>query len=67
LAEFAHAQGKSDENKLKAAKYYKMSADQGCLIGIHWIGVFYMEGYGVALNNDLAEENLIKAAKLGNA
>ena len=27
LAEFAHAQGKTEENKQKAAKYYKMSAD----------------------------------------
>ena len=25
LAEFAHAQGKTEDNKVKAAKYYKMS------------------------------------------
>ena len=67
LAEFAHAQGKSDENKAKAARYYKMSAEYGCLIGIHWIGVFYMEGYGVTRNIATAEEYLTRAAKMGNA
>ena len=44
-----------------------MSAEQGCLVGIHWIGVFYMEGYGVNQNFDKAEESLLRAAKLGNA
>ena len=30
------------------------------------MGVFYMEGFGVAQNLDKAEELLIQAAKMGN-
>ena len=59
IAEFAHAQSRDESNKEKAARYYKMSAEQGCLIGKHWMGVFYMEGFGVAQNLDKAEELLI--------
>jgi len=44
-----------------------MAAEQGCLIGLHWMGVYYMEGHGVAMNLDKSEEMLIKAHKLGNA
>jgi len=33
---------------------------------MHWMGVFYMEGYGVSKNLDKAEAMLIKAAKMGN-
>ena len=43
-----------------------MAADQGCLVGTHWMGVFYMEGFGVTENLDKAEGMLIKAAKMGN-
>jgi len=43
-----------------------MSAAQGCLVGTHWVGVFYMEGFGVSRNLDKAEENLLKAARMGN-
>ena len=42
------------------------SAEKGCLIGTHWMGVFYMEGFGVAKNLGKAEEMLLKAAKMGN-
>ena len=66
IAEFAHAQSKDEANKGKAAKYYNMSAEMGCLVGTHWMGVFYMEGFGVARNLDTAEQMLIKAAKMGN-
>ena len=38
----------------------------GCLVGMHWMGVFYMEGFGVARNLDNAEQMLTKAAKMGN-
>ena len=48
LAEFAHAQQKEESNKEKAARYYNLSAEQGCLVGLHWMGVFYMEGFGVS-------------------
>jgi TPR repeat protein len=41
LAEFAHAQNKKEGYKEEAAKYYNKSAELGCLIGIHWMGVFY--------------------------
>ena len=66
IAEFAHAQSKEDSNKEKAARFYNMSAEQGCLVGQHWMGVFYMEGFGVARNLDKAEALLLRAAKTGN-
>ena len=66
IAEFAHAQSRDEANKEKAARYYNMSAEQGCLVGAHWMGVFYMEGHGVARNLDKAELMLQKAAKMGN-
>jgi TPR repeat protein len=28
--------------------YYKTAADQGDVVGLHWMGVYYMEGFGVA-------------------
>ena len=55
IAEFAHAQSRDEANKEKAARYYNMSAEQGCLVGAHWMGVFYMEGFGVARNLDKSE------------
>lgn len=55
IAEFAHAQSAEEGNKEKAARFYKQSSEQNCLVGTHWMGVFYMEGYGVTQNLDLAE------------
>lgn len=49
-----------------AAKYYLMSAEQGDIVGLHWIGVFYHEGFGVAKNIPKAVEYLQKAADAGN-
>lgn len=66
IAEFAHAQSKDEGNKEKAARFYKLSSEQNCLVGTHWMGVFYMEGFGVTENLDTAEQYLIKAAKMGN-
>jgi TPR repeat protein len=43
-----------------------MSAEQGCLIGIHWMGVFYHLAFGVPKNLPKAVEYLTKAAKRGN-
>jgi TPR repeat protein len=43
-----------------------MSADQGCQIGIHWVGVFYHLGFGVSKNLEKAIEYLSKSAKEGN-
>ena len=65
-AEFAHAQSKDEENKGKAARLYKLSEEQGCIIGAHWMGVFYMEGFGVARDVEKAEQMLLKGAKSGN-
>jgi TPR repeat protein len=67
LAEFSHAQQQKEENKIKAARFYAKSADLGCLIGTHWMGVYYMEGFGVDKNLNKAEEFLLKAQKMGNA
>ena len=66
IAEFAHAQSGEPQNKEKAARFYNMSAEQGCIVGQHWMGVFYMEGFGVARNIDKAEALLTSAAKSGN-
>jgi TPR repeat protein len=43
-----------------------MSAEQGDQVAIHWMGVFYHLGFGVAKNVDKAIENLLIAAKGGN-
>lgn len=43
-----------------------MSADQGCQIGIHWMGVFYHLAFGVPKNLAKAVEYLTKSAKKGN-
>ena len=43
-----------------------MSAEQGCQLGIHWMGVFYNLGWGVSKNIDKAIEYLTKSSKEGN-
>lgn len=43
-----------------------MSAEQDCLVAMHWMGVFYHEGFGVAKNMDKAMNYLKKAAEGGN-
>lgn len=43
-----------------------MSAEQGCQLGQHWMGVFYHLAFGVSKNLDKAVELLTKAAKAGN-
>ena len=50
----------------KAAKYYMMSAEQQDIIGIHWMGVFYHEGFGVAKNIEKAIQYLSRSAATGN-
>lgn len=46
--------------------YYKIASESDCVVGIHWMGVYYMEGYGVAQNLDKSEELLLTSAKAGN-
>ena len=48
LAELAHAQSHIEGNKEKAAQYYNIAAEQNCTVAVHWMGVYYMEGFGVA-------------------
>ena len=48
LAEFCAAQPDIEGNKAKACKYYMIAAEQGDVVGTHWIGIYYMEGYGVS-------------------
>jgi TPR repeat protein len=43
-----------------------MSAEQGDIVAMHWIGVFYHEGYGVAKNIDKAIKFLTLAGEAGN-
>jgi len=79
LAELNHASAGSDLVKNNpevqeagqlardnAAKYYMISAEQGDVIGNHWMGVFYHEGYGVSKNIKKAVEHLSVAAAAGN-
>lgn len=54
------------EKMTLAAKYYQMSAEQGDIIGLHWMGVFYHEGFGVAKNLEKAILFLTKASNAGN-
>lgn len=49
-----------------AAKYYMLSAEQGDIVGMHWIGVFYHDGFGVSKDTGKAKGFLEKAAALGN-
>ena len=66
LAEFCHAKAQEEGNKEKAAAYYKTAAENGCVVGIHWLGVYYMEGFGVAQDLDKSEKLLLQASKEGN-
>lgn len=66
LAEFYYAQDKLPGSKEDAAKYYNMSAEQGDQLGIHWMGVFYHLGCGVARNVEKSIEFLRRSSKEGN-
>lgn len=67
LGEFNQVQDKKEGSKEEAAKYYTKSAEEGCQIGLHWMGVFYHLGFGVSKNVAKAVELLTRAAKTGNA
>ena len=41
LGEYYQVQYTNEKAKSDSFKYYKMSADEGCLVGMHWIGEFY--------------------------
>lgn len=56
----------ASEKKVVAANYYMTSAEQGDILGCHWLGVFYHEGFGVGVNMDKALKNLKIAADGGN-
>ncbi len=43
-----------------------MSAELGCNIGVHWLGVFYHLAFGVGKNVKKSIELLEKSAKGGN-
>jgi len=43
-----------------------LSAEQGDIVGMHWIGVFYHDGFGVSKDTGKAKGFLEKAAALGN-
>lgn len=60
-----HKAAAADKAKL-AAKYYMTSSEQGDVIGTHWMGVFYHEGFGLSKNLEKAIEYLTKAAAAGN-
>jgi TPR repeat protein len=49
-----------------AAKYFNISAEQGCQLGTHWMGVFYHLAFGVPKNIERAIELLTKSAIAGN-
>jgi TPR repeat protein len=52
---------------MDAAKFYMASADQGDVIALHFIGMFYHQGFGVSKNPTKAVEYLSKAANEGHA
>lgn len=49
-----------------AAKYYLHSAEKGDIIGCHWMGVFYDEGFGVNKNLEKSIDFLKTSAEAGN-
>jgi TPR repeat protein len=56
----------AEKAKVLAAKYYATSAESGDIVGKHWLGVFYHEGFGVNKNVTKAIELLEEAANEGN-
>jgi TPR repeat protein len=50
-----------------AAKFYLSSAEQGDIIALHFIGMFYHQGFGVSKNPAKGLEYLQKAANQGHA
>lgn len=50
-----------------AAKFYLASAEQGDVVALHFIGLFYHEGFGVNKNPQKALEYLQQAANQGHA
>jgi len=56
----------AEEKAAQAAKYYQMSSEQGDVVGTHWMGVFYFEGFGVSKNIAKAIDYLVKASNAGN-
>lgn len=75
LAELYHASAGGQPNKdspewknsaTLAAKYYMLSAEQDDIVGLHWMGVFLYEGFGVSKDAPRAIEFLTKAANAGN-
>ena len=63
LAEFYYAQDKLHNHKDLASKYYNIAREEGCLLGSHWMGVFYHKGFGVAKNVKKSIDCLIMSAK----
>jgi TPR repeat protein len=66
LGEFCAAQPDIDGNKERACMYYAQAAEQGDVVGNHWMGIYYMEGFGVKKDLNKAEAHLLKAHKAGN-
>jgi hypothetical protein len=66
LAEFYLAQNAVEGNASKAFDHYKMAADQGCLVGLHWTGSCYRYEHGTLKNVSASIPYFEKAAKLGN-
>ena len=60
---------KAEGQKLAAdaAKFYMASAEQGDVVALHFIGMFYHQGFGVYKNAEKAIEYLQKAANQGHA
>ena len=66
LAEFNQIQDKKEGTAGEAAKFYSISAEQGCQVGIHWLGVFYHLAFGLSKDLDKAIALLTRSAKAGN-
>ena len=66
LGEFNQSQDKKAGYQELAARYYSISAEQVCQVRLHWLGVFYIVGYGVTKNLEKAIEYLQQSAKQGN-
>ena len=45
---------------------YEIAAEQECVVGMHWCGVYLMEGFGVEQDLQKSEQLLQKACKEGN-
>ncbi len=55
-----------EKDVYKAFEYFKLSAELGSMVAQRWIGIFYLDGIGIAKNRDTAIKWLLMAVEQGD-